>query len=117
MVSVFSRRSLRAVFSVTVLGAFLSSLAGLAQSPEFKDAYDQYTKLQATGRYAEAEALYRRTLDIRESALGPEHLHLASSLNAYAKLLRATGRIAEAIGLESRAKNIWAKHSIIDPRN
>ncbi|PPR71817.1 MAG: hypothetical protein CFH05_01444, partial [Alphaproteobacteria bacterium MarineAlpha3_Bin4] len=51
------------------------------------------------------------------SALGPEHLHLATSLDAYAKLLRATGRIAEAVRFENRAKKIRAKHSIVNPRN
>ncbi|CAM9170512.1 unnamed protein product, partial [Laminaria digitata] len=33
------------------------------------------------GRYDEAVPLLRRSLDIREKALGPEHLEVASALN------------------------------------
>ena len=35
--------------------------------------------LQEQGKYAEAEPLYRRALAIREKALGPEHLDVATS--------------------------------------
>jgi hypothetical protein len=37
--------------------------------------------LQAQGKYDEAEPLYRRALDVRERALGKNHLDVASSLN------------------------------------
>ncbi len=58
----------------------------------------------AQGRYAEAEPLYKRSLSIREKALGPEHPNVAQSLENYAALLRKTGRDAEAARMETRAK-------------
>ncbi len=61
------------------------------------------------GRYAEAEPLYKRSLAIREGALGPEHPDVAQSLENYALLLRETGRSAEAAKLEARAEAIRAK--------
>ncbi len=56
------------------------------------------------GKYAEAEPLYQRALAIYEKALGSEHSHVAASLENYASLLRATGRVSEAAELEARAK-------------
>ncbi len=47
---------------------------------------------QAQGRYAEAEPLYQRSQAIWEKALGPEHPHVAQSLENYAALLRQTAR-------------------------
>ncbi len=64
---------------------------------------------QAQGRYAEAEPLFQRSLAIREKALGPEHPHVAQSLENYAALLRQTARADEAERMEARAKVIRAK--------
>ncbi len=50
----------------------------------------------ATGRYAEAEPLYREALAVTEQALGKEHPDYAIRLNNLAGLLRATGRQDEA---------------------
>ena len=55
------------------------------------------------GRYAEAEALYQRSLTIREKALGPEHPDVAGSLNNLAELYRAQGHYAEAEPLHQRS--------------
>ena len=66
---------------------------------------------QAQGRYTEAEPLYRRSLAIKEKALGPEHPNVAQGLENYAALLRETGRTAEADKMEARAKAIRAKRA------
>ncbi len=67
---------------------------------------------RAQGRYAEAEPLYKRSLAIREKALGPEHPNVATSLENYANLLRETGRTAEEAGkMEARAKTIRDKRA------
>ncbi len=50
----------------------------------------------AQGHYAEAEPVYKRSLAIRQRALGPEHPHVATSLENYAALLRGTARADEA---------------------
>ncbi len=52
------------------------------------------TLYQARYRYAEAEPLYQRALAIRDKALGPDHPHVAQSLENYAALLRKTGRMS-----------------------
>ena len=40
------------------------------------------------GKDSEAEPLHKRSLAIREKALGPEHPHVATTLEDYAALLR-----------------------------
>ena len=47
--------------------------------------------LRETGRYEEAEPLYRRAIEIGEKVLGAEHPDLATRLNNLALLLGDTG--------------------------
>ncbi len=61
---------------------------------------------RAQGNYAEAEPLYRRSLAILAKVLGPEHPDVATTLENYAALLRATGRSDGAAELEGRANAI-----------
>ena len=61
------------------------------------------------GRYAEAESLYRRSLSIREKALGPEHSDVAQSPNNLAKLYHVQGKFREAEPNYQRALVIWEK--------
>ena len=103
MVSVFSRRSLRVVFSAAVLGVLLSSLAGLAQSPELKDAYDQYTKLQATGRYAEALRVAEEAGTLGEKEFGAAHTVTANLLIDLANIYRETGKYGRAESVYKQA--------------
>ena len=70
---------------------------------------------EAQGHYAEAEPFYQRALAIWEKALGPEHPHVAASLENYAALLRDTGRGDLATMMELRAKTIRAKHAETNP--
>ena len=71
--------------------------------------------VSAQGKYAEAEPLYEASLAIMEKALGPEHPHLATSLEKYAALLRKNERSGEATFMELRAKTIRAKHARQNP--
>ncbi|MDA2914481.1 tetratricopeptide repeat protein, partial [Acidobacteriia bacterium AH_259_A11_L15] len=59
--------------------------------------------------------LYRRALAIFEQALGPEHPHVATTLESYAALLRKMNRDAEAEKMEARAQAIRAKHAQENP--
>ena len=63
----------------------------------------------AQGKYAEAEPLYRRSLVIREKALGAEHPDVAESLNDLALLYWAQGKYAEAEPLYKRSLAIYEK--------
>jgi tetratricopeptide (TPR) repeat protein len=65
----------------------LNSLAGLYQDQR---------------RYADAEALYKRALAIREKAVGPQHPEFAASLNDLADLYKDQGRYADALGIVQR---------------
>ena len=62
--------------------------------------------LQTIGDYATAQALFERSLKIREQALGPMHPKVATSLNDLGELLRATGEHAEARAMHERALKI-----------
>ncbi len=64
----------------------------------------------AQSHYAQAEPLYKRSLAIREKALGAEPPYVAASLENYAALLRETGRPKKAAKMEGRAKSIRAKY-------
>ncbi len=66
---------------------------------------------------SEAEPLEDRSLAIWEKALRPEHPKVATGLENYARLLRATGRSDEAERMEARAKAIRAKHAKENPAN
>ena len=73
------------------------------------DLNDLAKLYRAQGKYDEAEPLVRRSLTIREKALGPEHPDVATSLENYAALLREMDRNAEADKLDERARAIRAK--------
>ena len=53
-------------------------------------------------RLAEAEAAYRRALDIRLRAYGPANADVVETSTALASLLRASGRTREADSLVAR---------------
>jgi len=61
------------------------------------------------GHYADAEPLFRRSLAIREKALGPEHPLVATSLGNLAVLYRAQVRHSVAEPLFKRALTIYEK--------
>ena len=56
--------------------------------------------------YAEAEALYKRALQLQERALGPEHVAVASTLTELAELYASQQLYAKAKPLYNRAFQI-----------
>jgi tetratricopeptide (TPR) repeat protein len=60
-------------------------------------------------RFPDAEPLYQRALALREKLLGPEHPHVATSLNNLASLYHAQGKYAQAESLCQRALALWEK--------
>jgi CHAT domain-containing protein/tetratricopeptide (TPR) repeat protein len=69
----------------------------------------QAIKLYSQGRYADAEPLFKRSLAIREKALGPNHPDVATSLNNLAGLYLNQGRYADAEPLFKRSLAISEK--------
>ncbi len=61
---------------------------------------------QAQGRYAEAEPLYKRSLAIREKALGPDHPAVGTSLNNLAALYFAQRDWARAADYWRRSTGV-----------
>ena len=61
------------------------------------------------GKYGDAEPLYRRSLAIREKALGADHPDAAQSLNNLAALYKAQGKYGDAEPLHRRALAILEK--------
>jgi tetratricopeptide (TPR) repeat protein len=59
--------------------------------------------LQHLGKYAEAEPLYRRGIEIDEKVLGKDHRTVATFYNNFALLLHDQGKYAEAEPLYRRA--------------
>ena len=62
--------------------------------------------LYAQGKYDLAEPLYKRSLSIRETALGPDHPSVGTSLNNLAGLYRAQGKYDLAEPLYKRSLSI-----------
>ncbi len=71
--------------------------------------YEMASYLQDRARYAEAEPLYLRALQIREQ-LGPEHPDVTYPLSGLADLCRRQGRYTEAEPLYLRALQIREQH-------
>ena len=67
------------------------------------------------GRYSEAEPLLKRSLEIREKVLGPEHPDVATSLNNLALLYCDQGRYSEAEPLLKRSIEI--KEKVLGPEH
>jgi CHAT domain-containing protein len=59
------------------------------------------------GRFADAEPLYKRSLAIREKALGPDHRDVAGSLDGLATLYWRQGRYTDAEPLLKRSLTIY----------
>ena len=64
---------------------------------------------KAQGDYAKAEPLHKRSLAIRQKALGPDHPSVATSLNNLAELYRTQGDYAKAEPLYNRSLVILEK--------
>ena len=73
--------------------------------------------LRATGRYEEAEPLFREAMETTGKALGTDHPDYATSLNNLAGLLRDTGRYEEAEPLFREAMETGPRRSGRDHPN
>lgn len=75
------------------------------------------TLLRDQGKYPEAEALYKRSLEVWAKTLYPENADDAETLTNYAQLLRKTNRPSEAEPLEARASAMLTKVGAPNPPN
>ena len=70
---------------------------------------EKVSELYRAGKFVEAVPLAQRALAIREKALGPDHLDVATSLINLAELYRNQRRYADAEPLYKRALAIREK--------
>ena len=80
--------------------------------------FETASYLQYRARYAEAEPLFQRALDIREQRLGSGHLDVAASLIGLADLHREQGKFAEAEprfqrALRLREERLGSEHFLV----
>jgi tetratricopeptide (TPR) repeat protein len=61
------------------------------------------------GRFAEAEPLYKRALEVKTAQVGPFSSELIPIYENYAKMLRASGKEQEAGKLDRKAQAIFSK--------
>ncbi|CAM9494876.1 unnamed protein product [Ectocarpus sp. 13 AM-2016] len=94
--------------------ARMNALVGSGLEADLDDA-DSLSSVAATalefrpGDRALAETLLRRSLDIKEAILGPEHLQVADTLRQLGVSARESGRLDEAEGLLRRCLAIRRK--------
>ena len=69
----------------------------------------QVVQLYGQGRYGEADIVAKRSLDLTEKKLGPDHPDTATNLNNLALLYQAQGAYAAAAPLHKRALAIREK--------
>jgi tetratricopeptide (TPR) repeat protein len=69
----------------------------------------QILQLYGQGRYADAIALARKVLAMREKAFGPDHPNVARNLHNLAVLYANQGRYAEGLTFSRRAVAILGK--------
>ena len=82
----------------------------------FKFAADALAARGGPGDYAEADSLYRRSLDVIEATAGPDHFAYAYSLFGLGQLALARGRPAEAVREFSRALDFREANATDAPR-
>ena len=85
-------------------------------SPKLAQMLDNYaTLLRDAGKYDQAEALYKRSLETWAKWQYPENADAAETLTNYAELLRKMNRPAEAEPLEARASAMLTKVGAPNP--
>jgi tetratricopeptide (TPR) repeat protein len=60
-------------------------------------------------KYEQAEAIYRKVLDIYRRLFGPEHIEVAMTLHNLARVCEKQDRLAEAIDFRRKAAAILCK--------
>ena len=84
--------------------------------PKLAQLLDNYaTLLRDAGKYEQAEALYKRSLETWAKCVYPENADDAETLTNYAELLRKMNRPAEAEPLEARASAMLTKVGAPNP--
>ena len=85
----------------TVLGT-----TAWGQTTDIEPLQKEINALYQEGKYLEASVIAERLLLLQETALGPDHPHVATALNNLAGLYQSQGRYADAEPLYKRSLGI-----------
>ena len=97
-------------------GTLREECGGKSPTDEATSLNNLAEKYRLQKKYAEAEPLYKQSLEIREEKLGPEHPDVAQSLDNLALLYMSQGKYSEAEPLLKRSLSICeAKLGPSDP--
>src|SRR5689334_4380450 len=103
------RGSAASLLTALLLLSSIAPQVTRAQSGDVRQLDQQLVQLYQAGKHAEATALARQILAIREKTLRAEHPDIALTLNRLAILLNAQGGSGEAEALHRRALAIREK--------
>jgi len=113
------------VLSVIASVVLVAAALGLGRQPAAAQDLDEAARLNEQakelvqqGRSADAEALFKRSLDIREKTLGPDHVNVAHSLYELGYFYHRQGSYADAEPLYKRSlkiaeKQLGPKHPVV----
>ena len=88
---------------------------GECKEPRSRLLYNIARCFDIFGKYAEAEAMNRQALQLKEQVLGPEHPSTLSSMNNLAVALRQQGKHAEAEAMHRQALQL--KEQVLGPEH
>jgi tetratricopeptide (TPR) repeat protein len=88
---------------VIVLLIISFTISAYGQEKLWKELNSKIVILSQQGRYAEAAKLAEEALTVADKTFGPNHPHVATSLNNLAFLYQAQGKYAEADPLYKRS--------------
>ena len=104
----YSRVATSFVLAVTLLCGVSSPVHGQGAGTEWETLNQEVMELYRSGKYERAIVLAKKTIEVAEQNVGPDHPDVATSLENLADLYRATKRTTEADALEERAARIRA---------
>jgi tetratricopeptide (TPR) repeat protein len=80
-----------------------------AQETEWESLNAEVMSLSRKGQYDRAAVVAKKSLEVAERAVGPDHPSVAASLNNLASVYDSQGQYTQAEALYKRALAIWEK--------
>ncbi len=96
------------VLALAFLGAMISNVHAQGAGIEWDILNQEVKELHQAGKYDRAVVVAWKALEVAEQNVGPDHPHVATSLENLAALYRTTKRDKDAEPLEQRAARIRA---------
>jgi len=105
----YSRVATSFVLAVTLLCGVSSPVHGQGAGTEWETLNQEVMELYRSGKYERAIVLAKKTIEVAEQNVGPDHPSVATSLNNLAEIYRTQGDYAKAEPLYKRSLSIKEK--------